>query len=260
MSSNYSIEKIKAILSEIEDPDHAFFTELSEDNRKGVLTAVKKWHVQYQKKQLLLEHHQKMLVFENQLIDGGYQIVAGIDEVGRGPLAGPVVAAAVILPEDMPALPINDSKKLSQKVREELYDIIMEKALVGIGMVDNGQIDALNIYEATKIAMLAAISNLPDSPDALLIDAMKLPLPTKQISLIKGDTKSYSIAAASIVAKVYRDRLMNQYAKEYPHYAFEKNSGYGTKDHLIGLEKYGFSPIHRKSFEPIKTMVKNNLN
>ncbi|MGP6139816.1 ribonuclease HII [Jeotgalibaca sp. A127] len=260
MSNKYSIGEIKTILAEITEPTHPFFSELSTDTRKGVLNELKKWSNQHEKRQNLLEHQATMLLFESQLRADGYQCIAGIDEVGRGPLAGPVVSAAVILPEDMPALSINDSKKLSKKVRNELYDIILDKAQVGIGIVENTEIDSLNIYEATKIAMMAAVANLPESPDALLIDAMKLALPVKQVSLIKGDAKSYSIAAASIVAKVYRDRLMEDYAKEYPHYAFEKNAGYGTKAHLEGLEQYGFTPIHRLSFEPIKTMAKNNLN
>lgn len=260
MSNKYSIREIKTILSEITDPDHLFFSELSTDTRKGVLNELKKWHNQHEKRQQIVLHKSSMLIFENQLKTEGYQCIAGIDEVGRGPLAGPVVSAAVILPEDMPALPINDSKKLAKKVREDLYEIIMDKAQVGIGIVENTEIDSLNIYEATKIAMMAAVANLSESPDALLIDAMNLALPVKQVSLIKGDAKSYSIAAASIVAKVYRDRLMESYAKEYPYYAFEKNAGYGTKAHLEGLRSYGFTPIHRKSFEPIKSMVKNNLN
>lgn len=259
MSKSHSIAEIKQSLAQITDPTEPLLEELHLDSRKGVQNELKRWQTRYEKIQNSIKHHATMLIYENQLKEEGFQSVAGIDEVGRGPLAGPVVAAAVILPTDMPTLPIDDSKKLSKKVREELYDIILEKADVGIGIVDNQVIDELNIYQATKIAMLSAVENLSGRPDALLIDAMQLALPVKQVSLIKGDAKSYSIAAASIVAKVYRDRLMEEYAIQYPNYGFENNSGYGTKIHLEGLEDCGYTPIHRHSFEPIKTMVKNKF-
>lgn len=257
MEKKQTIIEIREKLSQITDPEDAIFTELLSDTRKGIQLEVKRWQNSYQKKLQLLQHQETMLYHENILSDQGFTTIAGIDEVGRGPLAGPVVAAAVILPSDMPALPINDSKKISKAVREELYFIIMEKARVGIGIIDNNVIDKVNIYQATKLAMIQAVNNLNLQPDALLIDAMKLPLPQKQVSLIKGDLNSYSIAAASIVAKVYRDQMMTDYAKEYPNYGFEKNAGYGTKAHLEGLQKYGSTPIHRKSFEPIKSMGTN---
>lgn len=257
MSKRYSIAEVKGILATITEPAHPFFAEIENDERIGVQNEIKKWYVKLENQQKLLKHQAKMLEFEGQLKESGFPIIAGVDEVGRGPLAGPVVAAAVILPPDMPALPIDDSKKLSKKVRDELYEIILEKAEVGIGVMDNQIIDTVNIYEATKLAMITAIEKLPQKPDALLVDAMKLSLPIKQVSLIKGDAKSYSIAAASIVAKVYRDRLMEEYAETYPYYGFEKNAGYGTKTHLEGLKAHGFTPIHRHSFEPIKSMAKN---
>lgn len=257
MGKKQTIAEIRERLSQITDPEDAVFAELLQDTRKGIQLEIKRWQNNYQKKIQLLQHQETMLYHENVLSKQGFTTIAGIDEVGRGPLAGPVVAAAVILPEDMPALPINDSKKLSRAVREELYTIIMEKAQVGIGIIDNKVIDSVNIYQATKLAMMQAVNNLNLQPDALLIDAMKLPLAQKQVSLIKGDLNSYSIAAASIVAKVYRDQMMTDYAKEYPNYGFEKNAGYGTKAHLDGLHKYGLTAIHRKSFEPIKTMVRN---
>lgn len=259
MSKSRSIAEIKETLATVTEPNDPFLAELRLDSRKGVQTQLKRWQGQYEKMQNSIHHHALMLTYEKELQQEGFQMIAGIDEVGRGPLAGPVVAAAVILPEDMPTLPINDSKKLSKKVRDELYDIIMEKADVGIGIVDNQEIDVLNIYQATKKAMITAIENLTGKPDALLIDAMQLALPLKQVSLIKGDARSYSIAAASIIAKVYRDRLMEKYAIQYPNYGFENNSGYGTKVHLEGLEDCGYTPIHRQSFEPIKTMVKNKF-
>lgn len=200
-----------------------------------------------------------MLRYEKELYQKGYQAIAGIDEVGRGPLAGPVVTACVILPKDCKIRHLNDSKKIPKKHHEEIYEEVLARALgVGIGIVDNDTIDRVNIYEATKLGMLQAIEQMKGEvtkPDYLLIDAMQLDTPIPQLSLIKGDANSLSIAAASIVAKVTRDRMMAEYAKEYPGYAFDKNVGYGTKDHLAGLKQYGVTPIHRKSFEPIKSML-----
>ena len=196
---------------------------------------------------------------EKELYQKGYQAIAGIDEVGRGPLAGPVVTACVILPKDCKIRHLNDSKKIPKKHHEEIYEEVLARALgVGIGIVDNDTIDRVNIYEATKLGMLQAIEQMKGEvtkPDYLLIDAMQLDTPIPQLSLIKGDANSLSIAAASIVAKVTRDRMMAEYAKEYPGYAFDKNVGYSTKDHLAGLKQYGVTPIHRKSFEPIKSML-----
>ncbi|QII82872.1 ribonuclease HII [Jeotgalibaca arthritidis] len=255
MEKRPTIQALKEQLLQITDPSDERLLAIAKDERKGIQTALKQWHSRYEKGQQLLTHREKMLTYERQLMTEGYHIIAGIDEVGRGPLAGPIVAAAVILPSDMPALPINDSKKLSESNRNLLSKEIWECAKVGIGVVDNQQIDELNIYQATKLAMKQAVGALGIQPDALLIDAMTLDLPFKQESLIKGDTKSYSIAAASIVAKVYRDSLMKDYAKVYPHYGFEKNAGYGTKTHLEGLDQYGVTPIHRRSFEPIKSMT-----
>lgn len=187
----------------------------------------------------------------------GYSIIAGIDEVGRGPLAGPVVAAAVILSEDFYLPGLNDSKKLSKAKRESYYTYIKQHADIGIGIVDHKEIDQLNIYQATKKAMQMAVQSLTRTPDYLLIDAMTLPLSVPQESIIKGDTKSASIAAASIVAKVVRDRMMEQFAKKYPYYGFDQNMGYGTKEHLDGLKIYGPSDIHRLSFSPVKEIVES---
>lgn len=184
-----------------------------------------------------------------------YPYICGIDEVGRGPLAGPVVAGAVILPKDTTILYLNDSKKLSEKKREMLYDEIMEKAVaVGIGMASPARIDEINILQATYEAMRIAISNLQITPDILLNDAVTIPDVTmKQVPIIKGDAKSISIAAASIVAKVTRDRLMVEYDKVMPGYDFASNKGYGTKAHIQGLKELGPCPIHRASF--IKNFV-----
>ena len=200
------------------------------------------------KKELL--QLREMLKFERELWACGNEFVCGIDEVGRGPLAGPVVTAAVILPKDFDVPGVNDSKKLSEKRREELYSVIMEKALaVGIGRVEPARIDEINILEATKEAMKMAVENLSLRPDVLLIDALVLKdVDIPQRAIVHGDALSVSIAAASIIAKVTRDREMVEMAKLYPGYAFEKNKGYGTKAHYEGLAVLGPTPIHRRSF------------
>ena len=227
------------------------------DQRAGVHQALKQWErriLRQEKEQSLFE---EMCQFEKKAKKLNYQFVAGIDEVGRGPLAGPVVAAAVILPEDFILLGVNDSKKLSASKREVLSQSIEKEALsIGIGVVDHLTIDKINIYQATKLAMTQAIKQLSIKPDFLLIDAMKLDSPIPQENLIKGDARSISIAAASIIAKVYRDNLMKEFGQmNYPGYGFESNAGYGTKEHLEGIQKLGICPIHRKTFAPIKDMI-----
>jgi len=186
-------------------------------------------------------------------------LIAGIDEVGRGPLAGPVVAACVILPIGCKIAGLNDSKKIPKSKHRAIYEQVIKEALaVGIGIQDNHVIDSVNIYQATKLAMLEAIKNLKGvvgRPDYLLIDAMTLDIPIPQKDIIKGDANSLSIAAASIVAKVTRDDLMIAYDEIYPGYGFAQNAGYGTKIHLDGLNLNGITPIHRKTFEPIKSML-----
>ena len=184
-----------------------------------------------------------------------YSFICGIDEVGRGPLAGPVVAGAVILPKNCDILYLNDSKQLSEKKREELYDVIMEKAVsTGLGFVSPERIDEINILQATYEAMREAIGKLTPEPDLLLNDAVTIPgVKIRQIPIIKGDTKSISIAAASIIAKVTRDRLMVKYDEIYPEYGFVSNKGYGAQAHIEALKKYGPTPIHRKSF--IKNLI-----
>ncbi len=191
---------------------------------------------------------ESLMVFEHEY--EGYGLIAGIDEVGRGPLAGPVMAGAVILPKDHPILYLNDSKKLTEKKREELYDVIMKEAVaVGIGMASEQRIDEINILNATYEAMREAIGKLAPQPDILLNDAVKIPgVSIRQVPIIKGDAKSVSIAAASIVAKVTGDRLMAEYEKIYPGYGFAKNKGYGTAEHIAAIKEMGPCPIHRKSF------------
>lgn len=231
---------------------------------------------------MLRERLVEMKKYENELWARGIKYIAGVDEVGRGPLAGPVVAAAVVLPQDFAVIGVDDSKKLSEKKREELFALIQENALaIGIGMRDNERIDEINILEATKEAMADAITEAqralaenvqhtlgsqlagspPESQSAfaeilpsarighVLFDAMKIDsVHIEQTSLIKGDSKSVSIAAASIIAKVTRDRMMAEYAKQYPDYAFESNKGYGTKAHYEGIARTGICPLHRKTF------------
>lgn len=195
-----------------------------------------------------IERTQQMKAFDGEY--AAYGSVCGIDEVGRGPLAGPVVAGAVILPRDCNILYINDSKKLSEKKREELYPQIMEQAVsVGIGMVSPQRIDEINILQATYEAMREAIDNLSIKPDILLNDAVTIPeVEIRQVPIVKGDTKSISIAAASIIAKVARDRLMKEYDKIMPEYGFASNKGYGTAAHIAALKEHGPTPIHRKTF------------
>ena len=197
-----------------------------------------------------------MKEFENELYESGIKYIAGIDEVGRGPLVGPVVTAAVILPKDFYDERINDSKKLTEKKRELLYDVIMENAVsVGIGISSEDVIDDINILEATKKAMIEAVNNLSVKPQHLLIDAVKLNVDIPQTSIIKGDAKSESIAAASIIAKVIRDRMMIELDKEHPEYDFKHNKGYGTKKHIETIKKYGILKEHRKTFTPCNKYV-----
>lgn len=197
-----------------------------------------------------------MKEFETELYNNGINFIAGIDEVGRGPLVGPVVTAAVILPKDFYDERINDSKKLTEKKRELLYDVIMKNALsVGIGMSSPEVIDEINILNATKKAMIEAINNLSVKPEHLLIDAVKLDIDIPQTSIIKGDAKSESIAAASIIAKVTRDRMMVELDKKYPMYDFKHNKGYGTKKHIEALYEYGPISEHRKSFAPVSELT-----
>lgn len=224
------------------------YQEYAEDERAGVRSLI----ARYQKQEEALRQErlrlESMKMYERQYAECSY--ICGIDEAGRGPLAGPVVAGAVILPKDCEILYLNDSKKLSAKKREVLYDEIMEKAVaVGIGMASPARIDEINILQATYEAMRSAIAQLGVIPDILLNDAVTIPQVTiPQVPIIKGDAKSVSIAAASIFAKVTRDRLMVQYDEVLPGYGFGQNKGYGSKEHIQALQKLGPTPIHRQSF------------
>ncbi len=251
------INEIKDLLKQ-EDPDPALLEKLREDPRKGVVQLLASYDRRQEKLKKKKAEFLGRFAYEKAFWQRG-QLVAGIDEVGRGPLAGPVVAAAVILPEDFDLIEVNDSKKVSPARRLALYPQILEKAVaVGIGLMDNQVIDQINIYEADRQAMKQAVEKLSVKPDALLVDAMNVPVDLPQTELIKGDAKSNSIAAASIVAKVYRDQLMDEYAKTYPQYGFERNAGYGTSEHLKALAEFGPTPIHRLTFAPVKESLEQH--
>lgn len=251
---NFHMEekKIGVIKEELKNtPDEVlsdFISIYESDERSGVVKLVEQAKKRADKLAQEKQRIWELGKFEREYEQFGY--VCGIDEVGRGPLAGPVVASAVILPKDCDILYINDSKKLSAAKREELYDIIMEKAVaVGIGMVGPGRIDEINILQATYEAMREAISNLQVAPDILLNDAVTIPgVKIRQVPIIKGDAKSISIGAASIIAKVTRDRLMEEYDKVFPEYGFASNKGYGSAEHIKALKEVGPTPIHRRSF------------
>ena len=245
-------EKINTVKKRFEDADENTVKELiaeyAASDKAGIIKLVEKYRKQLDMLQAERERVENMLAFEKEY--SMYSNICGIDEAGRGPLAGPVVAAAVILPKDARLLYVNDSKKLSEKKREELYDVIMREAVsVGVGIASPERIDEINILQADYEAMRDAVSQLTPQPDLLLNDAVIIPqLTMKQISIIKGDAKSLSIASASIIAKVTRDRLMYEYDKMYPEYDFASNKGYGSKAHIAAIKEHGACPIHRKTF------------
>ena len=245
-----SIKDIKQVFEQAEKEQwNALFSQYKTDERAGVQKLITQYEnklVKYRKEQ---ERLYRMLEFERKYGDE-FSCICGIDEAGRGPFAGPVVAGAVILPKGLTIEGLNDSKQVSAKKREELYDEIKEKAVsVGIGMSSPARIDEINILQATYEAMRHAVEDLEAVPDLLLNDAVTIPeMPYRQVPIVKGDAKSVSIAAASIVAKVTRDRMMDEYDKVFPEYGFVSNKGYGSADHIAALKKYGETPIHRKTF------------
>lgn len=248
-----TIKEIKAKLATVQDRNDPFIDLCKNDNRKGVEELLTQWEKRVVREEKSALHFAQLCKYEEKLRVEGFQLIAGVDEAGRGPLAGPVVAGAVILPITFNLPGLNDSKQLSAQNRDTYFDIIAEQAIsVGVGVIDSHEIDKINIYEATKKAMLEAIGSLPTLPDFALLDAMNLDLPIPQLSLIKGDAKSVSIAAASVVAKVTRDRMMLAYAELHPQYGFEKHMGYGTALHLEAIKKYGPTDWHRMSFAPLK--------
>lgn len=256
--NKYTIKELKKLLEEGR-LSAAELLSLRKDPRQGIQNVLAAFDRKEAASQRLRASHQAMWHYEEELQRTiGAKAIAGIDEVGRGPLAGPVVVASVILPNQSDSLlGVNDSKSLSRTKREDFAEKIKEVALAySIVEIDNIEIDKYNIFEATKLAMLKSISSLELMPDALLIDAMTLQTAIPQRAIVKGDQKSISIAAASIIAKVYRDEIMAQYALDYPEFDFANNSGYGTASHLQALRDYGYTPIHRRSFMPIKVMTK----
>lgn len=227
--------------------------EMRQDERKGVQTLLKRYDVKQDRMKALEQQFLAMSEFELKLRNNGYVNIAGVDEVGRGPLAGPVVAAAVVLPQNFKLLGLNDSKQLSESTREAYYEVIRDNAIsYGIGIIHNDVIDSVNIYEATKLAMNEAINQLDPIADFVLVDAVPLKgLSCPSEPIIKGDSKSISIAAASILAKVTRDRFMKEIHMSYPAYDFASNMGYGTKHHMETLSNQGATPYHRRSFAPV---------
>ncbi|MGF3066178.1 ribonuclease HII [Facklamia sp. P12945] len=254
-----TIKEIKAQLKTIEDLEDVYLNQLKEDPRKGVQELVRRH------KRVLIAYnqryqaYQKRLDFDRQLLDANQSFVlAGVDEVGRGPIAGPVVAAAVILPQDTSDwVDVNDSKTLTHQKRSDLAEMIKQQAKAyAITSVSPQAIDRINIYEASRMAMKEAVLKLNKAVDFVVVDAMKLDLQIQQKAVVKGDQRSLSIAAASIIAKVHRDQLMVDYARWYPEYGFDQHMGYPTKKHLVALEQYGYTAIHRQSFSPVQKINK----
>lgn len=254
---NYTIKQVKELLFEKGCSDEELH-KLSQDKRKGVQTLVKQYEKHRDKKIRLQKQFEEMKTYETHFRKKGKKYIAGIDEAGRGPLAGPVVAAAVILSDEFYLEGLYDSKQLRKADRINFFDYIKEHAVsYGIGFVHSTEIDEINIYEATKLSMQRAINQLHPTPDQLLIDAVKLNGSTTPYeSIVKGDQKSVTIAAASILAKVTRDRYMEQLHDEYPDYQFKNNMGYGTKEHIDSIKVNGVTPYHRKTFAPIREVIK----
>ncbi|PKM89836.1 MAG: ribonuclease HII [Firmicutes bacterium HGW-Firmicutes-12] len=248
--SNITLEEIRSILyASNEGEAQKIIVQMQQDKRKGtqiIIAQYKKW---LEKEHIEKERIHKLWQLERNLKTAGFKFIAGIDEVGRGPLAGPVVAACVILPHELELPGLNDSKQIVAKERKILSEIIKRKAVAwGIGVVDHQEVDRINILQATKKAMVEAVKLIGQQPDYLLIDALKIPVAIPQDAVVHGDTLSASIAAASIVAKTYRDSLMEMMDVLYPEYGFKEHKGYGTARHREALVRYGSCPIHRTSF------------
>lgn len=250
-----TIEEIRNALASDPVSDNVL-DEIAKDPRKGVQKLFVSYARRKEKEAAERFRVESLYKEESRFYKEGLQHIVGIDEVGRGPLAGPVTVAAVILPPHFFIEGLNDSKKVSPKKREKISQIIHESAVdISIWSMTPQEIDELNIYQATLCAMYEAVKHLKVAPDAVIVDAMPLHFNVPTVSMIHGDAKSASVAAASIVAKVYRDHLMDEYDKKYPGYDFKKNKGYGTSEHIEAIKKLGITPIHRKSFEPIKSYV-----
>ncbi|UFJ42091.1 ribonuclease HII [Brevibacillus humidisoli] len=254
---NMSIVEIREHVSQLDEIPSELIDRLLADPRKGVAAIGRQLSAQAARREREQARWLEMTTYERQLREQGKRLLFGIDEVGRGPLAGPVVACAVALPEDFYLPGLDDSKKVPPVLRQAYYEVILRDALgVGIGAVPAERIDEINILEATREAMRLAVANAGAEPDVCLIDALHIPdLPCEQVPIVGGDGKSVSIAAASIVAKVTRDQLMAEYAKIHPEYGFDKHAGYATEEHLRALEIHGPCPIHRRTFGGVKEKV-----
>ncbi len=250
--TSLTVKEIEARLAEGE-PSLEFIQACGKDKRSGVQRLWRK----FQREQTERSRVKALYMYEHTALAEGAELIAGVDEAGRGPLAGPVVVGAVILPMDLFLPKLNDSKKLTPRARDILYDEICEKAIaMHCSIIDAETIDRVNIYQATMNGMYEAILALDPPPQKVLIDAVRLEkLPMPSLSIVQGDAKSASIAAASIIAKVTRDRLMVQYDAKYPEYGFAQHKGYGTAQHLKALRTYGPCPIHRRSFDPVREMM-----
>lgn len=250
-----TISEIREILKNDDVPEEVL-KEILADQRKGAKTLVSSYMRRLERESRERMRVEALYEVESEFYKRGMTHIVGIDEVGRGPLAGPVTVAAVILKPHWFAPGLNDSKKVTPKHREEISKKIHEEAVdLSIVSMPPEEIDAVNIYQATMEAMYQAVKNLHVKPDAVIVDAMPLHFPFPTISMVHGDAKSASVAAASIAAKVYRDSLMDDDDKKYPGYGFAQNKGYGTAEHIEALRRLGITPIHRKSFEPVKSML-----
>ena len=249
-----TINEIKELLSH--EPTAELIAELAQDKRVAVQKLLQSYHKRIEKAALEKERFYKMLSYEREYYSEGAKLIAGVDEAGRGPLAGPLVIAAVILPEDVFISGLNDSKQISASKRDKLYDEVLQKAIsVSVNIVSISNIDELNIYRATQVGMSEVLLSLDVRPDVALIDAMPVEAEDiKTVSLVHGDALSASIAAASIVAKVTRDRIMEKLAVLYPAYGFAGNKGYGSKEHMQAIKNEGATSWHRRSYEPVKSM------
>ena len=249
-----TISEIREIL--LGSPSEEFLAELELDSRVAVKKLLQAYHKRVEKAALEREHFHKMLSYERNYYEEGAKLIAGVDEAGRGPLAGPLVIAAVIMPQEFFISGLNDSKQISASKRDKLYDEILQKALsVSVNIVSISNIDELNIYRATQQGMAEVLLHLDKQPDVALIDAMPVEAgDIKTVSLVHGDALSASIAAASIIAKVTRDRIMEKLDALYPAYKFANNKGYGSKDHMQAIDQDGVTEWHRRSYEPVKSL------
>lgn len=249
-----TISEIREIL--LGSPSEEFLAELELDSRIAVRKLLQAYHKRIEKAALERERFHKMLSYERQYYDEGAKLIAGVDEAGRGPLAGPLVIAAVVMPQEFFISGLNDSKQISASKRDKLYDEILQKALsVSVNIVSISNIDELNIYRATQQGMAEVLLHLDKQPDVALIDAMPVEAgDIKTVSLVHGDALSASIAAASIIAKVTRDRIMEKLDTLYPAYKFANNKGYGSKDHMQAIDQDGVTEWHRRSYEPVKSL------